>query len=83
MKKFAVILSGAGVYDGSELHEAVITLLSLDRADVDYQCMAPDREQMHVINHLNGVVGVYFSAWRRLVESCRMRCHGDSSCVMN
>ncbi len=56
MKKFAVILSGSGVYDGAELHEAVITLLTLDRAGVEYQCMAPDMPQMHVVNHLTGEV---------------------------
>ncbi|HFL9154951.1 TPA: isoprenoid biosynthesis protein ElbB, partial [Escherichia coli] len=27
MKKIGVILSGCGVYDGSEIHEAVLTLL--------------------------------------------------------
>ncbi|MFH4630938.1 isoprenoid biosynthesis protein ElbB, partial [Vibrio alginolyticus] len=26
MKKVAVILSGSGVYDGSEIHEAVLAL---------------------------------------------------------
>lgn len=52
--KVGVILSGCGVYDGSELHEAVITLLALDRAGAEAVCMAPDVEQMHVINHLTG-----------------------------
>lgn len=31
MKKIGVVLSGCGVYDGSEIHEAVITLLALAR----------------------------------------------------
>ena len=53
-KKVAVILSGSGVFDGSEIHEAVITLLSLDRAGAHYQCYAPDIDQHHVINHLTG-----------------------------
>ena len=56
MKRIAVILSGAGVYDGAELHEAVITLLTLDRAGVKVQCMAPNIEQMHVVNHFTGEV---------------------------
>ncbi|MFI4955902.1 MAG: isoprenoid biosynthesis glyoxalase ElbB [Gammaproteobacteria bacterium] len=54
MKKCAVLLSGCGVYDGSEIHEAVCTLLALDKAGVAYQCVAPDIEQHHVINHLTG-----------------------------
>ncbi len=53
-KKVGVILSGCGVYDGSEIHEAVITLLALDRAGVEAVCMAPDVDQLHVINHLTG-----------------------------
>lgn len=53
-KKVAVILSGCGVYDGSEIHEAVITLLSLDKQGASYQCYAPDISQHHVVNHLTG-----------------------------
>lgn len=52
--KFAVILSGCGVYDGAEIHEAVLTLLAVDRAGGTYQCFAPDVAQMHVVNHLTG-----------------------------
>ncbi|HKL48645.1 MAG TPA: isoprenoid biosynthesis glyoxalase ElbB [Desulfuromonadales bacterium] len=52
--KVGVILSGCGVYDGSEIHEAVITLLALERAGALPVCMAPDMEQMHVVNHLTG-----------------------------
>lgn len=52
--KFAVVLSGCGVYDGSEIHEAVLTLLAIDRQGGTYQCFAPNRPQMHVVNHLTG-----------------------------
>ena len=54
MKKFAVILSGCGVYDGSEIHEATLTLYALSKNEVDYECFAPDKEQHHVINHITG-----------------------------
>ena len=53
-KKVGVILSGCGFLDGAEIHESVLTLLALDRADVQVQCMAPDIEQMHVVDHLKG-----------------------------
>jgi enhancing lycopene biosynthesis protein 2 len=53
-KRIGVILSGCGVYDGSEIYEAVITLLAIDRAGAEAVCMAPDVPQMHVINHLLG-----------------------------
>jgi enhancing lycopene biosynthesis protein 2 len=52
--KIGVILSGCGVYDGAEIHEATLTLLILDQQRLDYQCFAPNREQYHVINHLTG-----------------------------
>lgn len=52
--KVGVLLAGCGVYDGSEIHEAVITLLALDRAGAEIICMAPNVDQMHVINHLTG-----------------------------
>lgn len=54
MKRFAVILSGSGVYDGSEIHEAVMTLLALTKHNVDYDIFAPDILQHHVVNHLTG-----------------------------
>lgn len=56
MTKVAVVLAGCGVYDGSEIHEAVLTLLALDRRDVEYQCFAPDIPQLHVVDHLTGEV---------------------------
>lgn len=52
-KKIGVLLSGSGVKDGSEIHEATLTLLYLDQAGVEILCMAPNVDQAHVINHLN------------------------------
>ncbi len=54
VKKIGVVLSGCGVYDGSEIHEAVITLLAIDRNGGEALCMAPNIPQMHVVNHLTG-----------------------------
>jgi len=54
MKNVGVVLSGCGVYDGAEIHEAVLTLLALDRAGAQAVCFAPDKSQLHVINHLTG-----------------------------
>lgn len=53
-KKLAVVLSGCGVYDGSEIQEAVATLLAIDKLGATYQCFAPDIKQHHVINHITG-----------------------------
>ncbi|MHA0961948.1 isoprenoid biosynthesis glyoxalase ElbB [Enterobacter cancerogenus] len=54
MKKIGVVLSGCGVYDGSEIHEAVLTLLALSRQGAEVVCFAPDKSQADVINHLTG-----------------------------
>lgn len=54
MKKVAVILAGCGVYDGAEINEAVLTLLEILSQGATYQCMAPNIDQAHVINHLTG-----------------------------
>jgi len=71
MKKIGVILSGCGVYDGSEIHEAVITLLAIDRAGAEAVCMAPDVAQLHVVNHLSGEVDAKDSR-NVLVEAARI-----------
>jgi enhancing lycopene biosynthesis protein 2 len=54
MKKIAVILSGCGVSDGSEIHEATLALLAIRKAGCDYSVFAPDREQTDVVNHYTG-----------------------------
>lgn len=51
--KFAVILSGCGNLDGSEIHESVSILLAIDKAGATYQCFAPNIEQHHVINFVS------------------------------
>ncbi len=54
MKKIAVLLSGCGVYDGSEIQETVFTLLAIAQQGAEAMCFAPNIEQHHVINHTNG-----------------------------
>ncbi len=52
--KAALLLSGSGVYDGSEIHEAVLSLLALQEEGFTVQPCAPDIDQYHVINHTTG-----------------------------
>jgi enhancing lycopene biosynthesis protein 2 len=52
--KVAVLLHGCGVYDGTEIHEAVFSLLALAEAGMEYHCVAPNVNQHHVVNHLDG-----------------------------
>ncbi|XP_041075569.1 glutamine amidotransferase-like class 1 domain-containing protein 3A, mitochondrial [Polyodon spathula] len=53
-KCVAVILSGCGVYDGSEIHESSAVLVHLSRAEAKVNIYAPDVDQMHVVNHIKG-----------------------------
>lgn len=53
-KKVGLLLSGCGVMDGAEIHEAVCTMLALDRAGAEIVCLAPNREQATVVDHLQG-----------------------------
>lgn len=52
--KIGVLLSGNGVYDGSEIHESVFTLLAIDENRGESICMAPNVMQHHVVNHITG-----------------------------
>lgn len=55
-KKIGVVLSGCGVYDGTEIQEAVLSLLAIDQKDWEAVCIAPNINQHEVINHLNGEI---------------------------
>jgi enhancing lycopene biosynthesis protein 2 len=50
----AVVLSGCGRGDGSEIHEAVSCLIHLSRLGARYACFAPDAPQADVVNHTTG-----------------------------
>ncbi len=69
-KNVAVVLAGCGVYDGSEIHEAVITLLNLHKLGAKVSFFAPDTQQVHTLNHLDGSQEVV--ARNVLVESARI-----------
>lgn len=49
-----VLLSGCGYLDGSEIHEAVLTMLHLDCAGADVVCIAPRGAQRDVVDHATG-----------------------------
>jgi len=70
MKKFAVVLSGCGVFDGAEIHEATLTMLAIMKHGAQYTIFAPDIPQHHVINHITGEEMV--ETRNVLVESARI-----------
>lgn len=53
-KRVGVVLAGCGFLDGAEIHESVLSLYFLERAGLTPRCFAPDRPQMHVVDHLTG-----------------------------
>lgn len=70
MKNFAILLSGSGVYDGSEIHEATLTMLAIKKNGASYEIFAPNIKQHHVIDH---VTGLEMNESRNvLVESARI-----------
>ena len=68
--KVGVLLSGSGVQDGSEIHESVLTALFLEKTRVEIVFMAPNIDQMHVMNHYTGQEMDEFR--NVLVESARI-----------
>jgi enhancing lycopene biosynthesis protein 2 len=53
-KKIGVVLSGCGHQDGSEIHEATLTLWAIHKNGGEFECFAPDVPQHHVLNHITG-----------------------------
>lgn len=53
-KMIAVVLAGCGNRDGSEIHEATLTLWAIHKNGAEFQCFAPDIPQHHVLNHITG-----------------------------
>ena len=70
MKKIAVVLSGCGVYDGAEIHEAVLTMFAIADNGAAYEIFAPDIDQHHVVNHITG--SEMDEARNVLIESARI-----------
>jgi enhancing lycopene biosynthesis protein 2 len=64
--KAAVLLAGCGHMDGAEIREAVFTLLALDQHGAEFQCLAPNAPQVHVIDHRTG--HVVAGATRNILE---------------
>lgn len=69
-QKVAVVLSGCGVYDGTEVHEASACLVHLSRGGAEVSMFAPDISQMHVVDHTKGAPAE--ESRNVLVESARI-----------
>lgn len=54
MKKAAVLLSGCGNMDGTEIHEAVSAIIALDEAGWEMLFTAPDTAQDKTVSYITG-----------------------------
>ena len=70
MIKVGVLLSGCGVNDGSEIHEAVLTMLALDKLGAERISLAPNTDQRDVVDHLSGAAVT--ETRNVLIESARI-----------
>ena len=71
-KRVAVVLSGCGAGDGSEIREAVLTLLTLDRAGAQVIFAAPDATQTRVFDHQQGAPAAGAPPRQALAEAARI-----------
>ena len=73
MKKVAVVLSGCGVYDGTEIQEVVLTLLALSRRGYQAICCAPAID-FDVVNHISQTS---YGQQRNCIEESARIARGD------
>jgi enhancing lycopene biosynthesis protein 2 len=71
-KCVGVVLSGCGSEDGSEVREAVLTLLSLERGGAEPVCLAPDLTQSRGVDNLSGKIDSAASPRRVPAEAARI-----------
>ena len=78
--KIGVLLSGCGVYDGAEIQESILTLLSIEEIGATAVCISVDKPQHHVINHLTGEE--MNESRNMLIESARIA-RGNVSSILD
>ncbi len=71
-KTIGLVLAGCGVFDGAEIHEAVMAMLALEKKGYTIQCVAPNIEQAHVVNHYEGRVEETPEHRNVLIEASRI-----------
>lgn len=75
MAKIGVLLTGCGRLDGTDVHEAVLALLSIEQGGHTSVCVVPEGDQPTVADHASAELGVPGSSRNMLRESARLA-HG-------
>lgn len=52
--RIGVVLSGCGAQDGTDVHEAVLLMLAIEKAGAEAVFLAPETAQSEVIDHRSG-----------------------------
>jgi enhancing lycopene biosynthesis protein 2 len=68
--KVGILLSGCGVYDGSEIQETIAAMLALEEHGIAYVGISINKNQHHVVNHLDGTE--MKESRNMLIESARI-----------
>lgn len=68
--KVGILLSGCGVYDGSEIQETISAMIALEELGVEYVGISINKNQHHVINHIDG--SELNESRNMLIESARI-----------
>src|SRR5436190_20318412 len=71
-KRVAIVLSGCGAGDGSDIREAMLSVFAVERTGARVVFAAPDVEQGRVIDHRSGEPVAGAPARRTLSEAARI-----------
>lgn len=71
MTRVGILLSGCGRYDGTDVHEAVLVALALDRQGARVEYFAPPDARLETVDHATGQL-VEGESRSVLVESARI-----------
>jgi enhancing lycopene biosynthesis protein 2 len=80
-KRFAILLSGCGYLDGAEVSESVLTMLHIDKLDIEYDVFAFDQEQNEVVDHISKKV--VNSPRNIMSEACRISRNIKDAKILN
>jgi enhancing lycopene biosynthesis protein 2 len=71
-RRIGILLSGCGGYDGSDAHEAVLSMLAVQRAGHEALPLALDADQFHTVDHTTAQETEAAKPRNQLVESARL-----------
>jgi enhancing lycopene biosynthesis protein 2 len=71
-RRIGILLTGCGAYDGSDAHEAVLSILAVQRAGHEPVPLALEADQFHTVDHTTAQEVEAVQPRNQLVESARL-----------